>query len=149
MKISDVINLDASDLQMEAADKEEALARLCGLLEKSGAVTSAEAFKKDVYLREAEGHTGIGGGVAIPHGKSAAVAKTCIAIGRCKEPIPWESIDGNPVRVIILFAVNIEDKNNVFVKLMAQVARKLAHAETVEKLMHCADGEELSAIFDA
>ncbi len=148
MKVSDVINPNAVDLNMDAHNKEEALARLCELLEKDGSVTSAELFKKDVYFRESEGHTGIGDGVAIPHGKSETVLKTCIAIGRCKEPIEWETIDGKPVRVIILFAVSKDDKNNYFVKLMSEVARMLAHPGTAEKLLRCADCGELLAIFD-
>lgn len=149
MKVSDVINVHAVDLEMDAKNKEDALSRLCGLLEKDSAVTSADAFKKDVYFREKEGRTGIGEGVAIPHGKSEAVRKTCIAVGRCKDPIEWESVDGEPIRVIILFAVSLKDKNNTFVKLMSQVARMLAHPGTAEKLLHCVDSEDLLAVFDS
>lgn len=148
MKTSDVISLNAVDLNMDVQNKEEALSHLCKLLEKDGDVTSADLFKRDVYLRESEGRTGIGDGVAIPHGKSESVQKTCIAIGRCKNPIEWETIDGKPVRVIILFAVSRKDKNNHFIKLMSEVARILAHPSTAKKLANCSDSSELMAIFD-
>ena len=64
--------------------------------------------------------------MAIPHGKSAAVQRSCISIVKLAAPIPWESADDKPVQVVILFAVSLADKNNSFLRMMAQVARKLA-----------------------
>ena len=62
------------------------------------------AFIKALYLREEEGITGIGEGIAIPHGKSSVVAKTAIAIGRNLDGIEWETFDDKPVRVVIMLA---------------------------------------------
>ncbi len=146
MKIGEVINWNAVDFDLEAADKAEALEKVCEMLYRDGSITSAEEFIRDVYLRESEGHTGIGGGIAIPHGKSEVVARTCISIARLKKPIAWETVDGEPVRVIILFAVGVRDKNSYFVKLMSQVARMLARPGVCEQLTMCTSQQKLSEI---
>ena len=60
---------------------------------------------------EAEGATGIGQGIAIPHGKSPSVRQTVIAAATLADPIPWETLDDRPVEIVILFAVQEGDKN--------------------------------------
>lgn len=147
MTLSDVINKNALQVGMSATNKQQALTELVDLLYKDGAVADADGFIRDVYQRESEGKTGIGGFIAIPHGKSAYVNNTCIAIGLLNEPIAWESLDGNPIRVIILFAVNKNDKNDFFVKMMSQVARMLGKEEICDKLLSAKSTEELVSIF--
>ena len=147
MSVSEVINPNAVVLNLEASDKTQVLDRLADLLREDGSIDSKEAFVTDVLLRESEGKTGIGGGVAIPHGKSDAVKRTCIAIAKLKEPIEWETIDGSPVQMIILFAVDGKDKNNYFVKLMSQVARLLAREDFCRKLLSVEDIDNLIKLF--
>lgn len=132
---------------MPAQNKEQAISMLAALLQKDGAVKDSEGFIQDVYQREREGKTGIGGYIAIPHGKSEFVSHTCIAIGLLDKPINWESLDGNPVKVIILFAVNKKDKNDYFVKMMSQVARMLGKEEVCAQLLTAKSAEELISIF--
>lgn len=147
MPVSEIINPNAVVLELEVQDKAEVLDRLAELLQKDGSISSKTDFVADVLLRENEGKTGIGGGVAIPHGKSGAVCRTCIAIARLKEPIEWESIDGLPILLVILFAVNEKDKNNYFVKLMSQVARMLARESFCEALLSVGDKRKLLELF--
>ncbi|WRS26749.1 PTS sugar transporter subunit IIA [Oscillospiraceae bacterium MB08-C2-2] len=147
MSVSEVINQNAVVTDLDAANKAEVLDALAQLLFEDGSVTDKQAFIDDVYLRESEGKTGIGNGVAIPHGKSEVVAKTCIAVAKLKNPIEWETIDGKPVQVIILFAVDGNDKNNYFVKLMSQVARMLARDGFCSSLMSAKDKDELLELF--
>ena len=141
--LKDVINPDAVAVDVEAGNKEEAFQYATEMLYRSGVLTSMEDFKKDLYLREAEGQTGIGNGVAIPHGKSKYVSKTCIAILKLKNPIEWETADGKPVSVLVMFAVNEQDKSKYFLKLMAQVARRLAQNGVCERLLSCQTNQEL------
>ncbi|MEA9390271.1 PTS sugar transporter subunit IIA [Acerihabitans sp. TG2] len=147
MILSDVINKNAVQVNMPANDKAQALTMLADLLYQDGAINDKDGFINDVYHRENEGKTGIGGFIAIPHGKSAYVNHTCIAIGLLDRPILWESLDGNPVKVIILFAVNTKDKNDYFVKMMSQVARMLGKEDVCEQLISATSTEELLSIF--
>lgn len=138
-----VINRQAVAVDVPAGDKEEAFQHICNMLYKADIIDSVKDFKRDLYLREAEGTTGIGNGVAIPHSKSAAVKDTCISVIKLHDAIEWEALDDKPVRVLICFAVNNEDRTSNFLHMMAQVARKLAHQETVDKLMKATTSDEL------
>lgn len=147
MSIAKVLNRNAIVLDLDARDKKDVIDLLSDRLLQDGAIASREEFIADVYLRETEGKTGIGNGVAIPHGKSAAVIRTCVAIGRTRAPIAWESIDGGPVRLVILFAANPSEKGMTFIKMLQGVARIIAHDEACEALMRARSVEEVAAVF--
>lgn len=147
MDVTDVINLNAIDLYLQVDDKKGAIEVLSELLFKDGSIRSKEEFINDVYLREAQGMTGIGDFIAIPHGKSDSVVKTCIAVGRVDKGIPWETIDDKPVKLIILFAVDNKSKNNQHVKLMAKVAGALANIKVCEALLEAEEAKDVLSIF--
>lgn len=97
------------------------------LLRQENYIKDVDLFVKDVYLREAEGCTGIGNGIAIPHGKSASVKQVGIAIATLASPIEWETLDGNPVDTVFLFCVSDDSnfaRNHMI--LLSRVAAKLA-----------------------
>ncbi|MGM0214603.1 PTS sugar transporter subunit IIA [Enterococcus sp. AZ109] len=133
--IADVITEELITLEMMATNKEEAILELTNLLAAQGIVTDSKGFSEDVFLRETEGMTGIGNGVAIPHGKSDSVSQTSLVVGKTKEPIEWESLDEKPVRVIILFAVRNTDANTMHIKLLQKVAMLLADEDFIENMV--------------
>lgn len=132
--IADVITEELIDMQLTAATKEEAIEELTALLYKKGIVTAADAFAADVFQREQEGMTGLGQGVAIPHGKSDSVVQTSLVVGKTASPIPWESLDGEPVSVVILFAVKNTEANTTHIKLLQKVAMLLADEAFIDAL---------------
>lgn len=138
-----IIDRSAVKVGVKVSCKEEVFEYAAQLLKAERVIRSVEEFKKDLYLRESMGQTGIGGGVAIPHGKSGAVERTCISILKLARPVEWETADGQPVQVIILFAVSLEDKNENFLRMMAQVARKLAREGVCSKLVAAETPQEL------
>ncbi|MFE6074623.1 PTS sugar transporter subunit IIA [Paenibacillus sp. NPDC057886] len=147
MDITKIINERLIKLDLKARTKDEAIEELAELLEKDGALSSKEEFIKDVYLREEEGQTGLENHVAIPHGKSAAVLKTSLTIGRTEHPLEWETLDGKPVHVVILFAVRLVDRNTTHMKLLVQVAGMLADEEVLERLLHEPDPAQIMDLF--
>ncbi len=134
MNVAEVLKRERIAENLSAKTKEEALAKLTDLLFESGALSDKDAFLKDVLDREAVSTTGIGNGIAIPHGKSANVKETTVAIGRLENEVEWESVDDKPVKLIVLLAVNEEDKTGVHVKLLSGMARKLAAEQTCKRL---------------
>ena len=147
MTVSDVLKSDRIALHLKSDTKESALKELTELLYKSGALTDKAAFLNDVLTRESISTTGIGNGIAIPHGKSANVLETTVAIGRCEKELEWESVDDKPVNFIVLLAVNENDRTGVHVKLLSQMARKLASEETCRRLVDAKTAEEITSIF--
>ena len=98
---------------------------------------------EDVLLREKEGITGLGQGVAIPHGKSKSVINTTIAIGKSEHDIPWETLDETPIRVVILFAVRDTDASTVHIKLLQNVARFLSDDNFINDLHNAKTKDDL------
>ena len=147
MNVAEVLKKERIDLKISAQTKKEALEKLTELLDRSGALTDKEAFLGDVLRREEISTTGIGNGIAIPHGKSASVAETTVAIGRLENAVEWESVDDKPVKLVVLLAVSESDKGTSHVKLLSNMARKLASEENCRRLLEAQSGEELINIF--
>lgn len=131
-----------------ATDKVDAITKMCTLLHDNGYISDVESFKTDVLKREEIGETGIGNMIAIPHGKSASVKKSAISICKLDREIEWETLDGKGVKVIILFGVqdDIEAAKD-HLRLLAQVARKLAKEEVVESLVNANSSKEIIDCF--
>ena len=147
MNVAEVLKAEHVDLNLVAKSKKEALEKLTELLYNSGELSDKDAFLKDVLDRESVSTTGIGNGIAIPHGKSPRVIETTVAIGRLENETEWESVDDQPVKLVVLLAVNDADKTGVHVKLLSEMARKLASADNCKRLLDAADADEIIKIF--
>lgn len=148
MAVKEILDKRIVDLQMKADNKDEVIRHLAGLLKKAGYIENLEDYVKDVYLREREGITGIGGHVAIPHGKSEAVKRAGIAVGRTKQMVAWESYDDEPVDIFFLFAVPADNEGaKEHLRLLAELAGKLGNESIMEKLQAASTYEELVDTF--
>lgn len=148
MNLSEIFNENAIAVNISADSKIDALKHLIKLLYNARAIDDEGGFLQDVLLREKEGQTGIGDGIAIPHGKSVSVKKDCIAFGKLKRPVVWESVDDKPVSVIILFAVNKNTGAETHLRMMAMVARALADEETCQRLKEVKSKEEVYLVIN-
>ena len=149
MELKDVLDERIIDLNMEAKNKDEAIRHLAAKLKDANYIGDVEEFVKDIYLRESEGVTGIGNFVAIPHGKSDSVTQVGIAIGKLNNEIEWETLDGNGVKLIFLFAVGKDNENAmIHLKLLAEVARTLGNDEAIEALLKATTVEEFKKVFE-
>lgn len=147
MDFYSIMRPEIIELDMDAADKDDVLHKLADLFVKDGTILSTEAYLNDVYEREKEGVTGMGNFIAIPHGKSDSVVKTSVAFARLKKPIQWETLDGNPVKMIFLFAVPNKNRNMNHLRILSQLASILAHDETMALLTQAKTSDEVIDIF--
>ncbi|HAH94364.1 PTS sugar transporter subunit IIA [Dielma fastidiosa] len=147
LSIRSVLNEQRIDLHLKGQTKDEVLDEMVDLLFKDSVLSSKEQFLKDVYYREGEGITGIGDGIAIPHGKSDSVLHTAVAIGRSDHDLEWRSIDDKPVRLIIMLAIKSVDKT-VHMKLLSNVATSLCQRDVIEQIFISEDKEEIIELFE-
>ena len=133
--ITTVLDPQVIKIGLDAQNKHDAIVKLARILKKANYIGDVDLFVKDIYLRESEGITGIGQGIAIPHGKSSDVKRIGVAIGILKHGIEWESLDDEKVKIVILFAVskNADAARNQL-KLLSVFAGKLGNKEVVAKL---------------
>ena len=104
MRISELLSLQAIDVNASVASKAEAIDYMTRLMEKSGNLNDREAYKKGVLAREEEGTTGIGEGIAIPHSKCAAVKRAGLAAMVVRDGVDYESLDDEPADLIFMIA---------------------------------------------
>ena len=150
MDLSSILNPAIIDLSVEGTTKDEVLRNLAQVLLRNGYIDDVEQFVSDIYEREAEGPTGMGEGISIPHGKSTAAKKIGIAIGRTVNPIRWESSvedDGwQESRLVFLFCVFVDTEfaaNHLM--LLSQLAGKLGNEARLARLNQCQSADEIIA----
>ena len=147
MRITDL--LDQRSILLDAAPKtkSEALDQIVDLMAKSGKIRDLEAYRKQVYLREEESTTGIGEGIAIPHGKCSAVERPGLAAMVVKDGVDFESLDGEPVTLIFLIAApNTED--NVHLDVLSKLSVLMMDEEFSQSLRQAESVEQFLAIID-
>lgn len=146
--VKDLINKNLIVLDSQLKTKDEALNFMIDLFYKNGVITSKELFAKDVFARESLGTTGVGMGIAIPHGKSKAVVKESFSIIRLSQPIEWQSLDGQPVIMVIMLAVPEENADTNHLKILSKLAYFLMDDEFREKLLRIKNKDEILKLIE-
>jgi fructose-specific phosphotransferase system IIA component len=122
MRLSELLNNKAVILRLQSRTKREALVELVEALEEAHGFNSQGEILDRVLRREAMMATGIGNGVAIPHGKAKSVDRMVAAVALCPEGLDFESEDGQPVHIIFLF-VSPENATTLHVRALASLSR--------------------------
>ena len=133
MRITDLLDVRSVSLDGAPKGKNEALDQIVALMAKSGKINDEEGYRKQVYAREEESTTGIGEGIAIPHGKCDAVDRPGLAAMVVKDGVEFDSLDGEPVTLMFLIAApNTED--NVHLDVLSKLSMMLMDEEFTSNL---------------
>lgn len=122
MKLLDIISPECIKAPLAAGDKQGVIGELVDVLAAVGRVRDAKGLKDAVWAREQTRTTGIGNGLAIPHGKCVGVEQIAVAIGKPSSPMDFQAIDNKPVRLIVLLA-SPPDKTSDHIQALAHIAR--------------------------
>jgi fructose-specific phosphotransferase system IIA component len=125
MRLSDILSVSNIKVPLDAKTKADSIAELVGLLAASGEVSDPKRVLDAVMEREATRSTGIGNGLAIPHGKASGIDRLLMAIGKPAEPIDFNSVDGRPVKIIWLLA-SPADKTGDHIHALARISRLMS-----------------------
>lgn len=147
MRITELLDKRSISLTAAPASKSEALDMAVDLMAASGKIRDKEAYRKEVYLREEESTTGVGGGIAIPHGKCDAVAKPGLAAMVIKDGVDFDSLDGEPVNLIFLIAAP-NTKDNIHLDVLSKLSILLMDEQFSENLKKASTPEEFLQIID-
>ena len=147
MRITDLLDKRSIAFDKNPANKQETLDMAVDLMCASGKINDTEAYRKQVYLREEESTTGIGEGIAIPHGKGDCVSKPGLAAMVIKNGVDFDSLDGEPVTLLFLIAApNTED--NVHLEVLSKLSMMLMDEQFTEALRNATSAEEFLSIID-
>jgi fructose-specific phosphotransferase system IIA component len=147
VSIKDLFSRERVCFNLKSSTKAQVIDELIEILNSDDKITDMHAFKKEVLNREEIFSTGIGMGIAIPHGKSATVKKASIVFGKSEKGIDYDSIDEEPAYLFFLIAVPI-GADDTHLKALSEISRKLMHSEIRESLKKAEDFEKLITIFD-
>ena len=147
MRITDLLDKNSINLNASPQNKKEALDQAVELMARSGKINDVEAYRKQVYAREEESTTGVGEGIAIPHGKCSAVNAPGLSAMVIKDGVDFDSLDGEPVNILFLIAAP-DTEDNVHMDVLSKLSVLLMDEEFVDSLKKARDVDEFLSLID-
>jgi PTS system nitrogen regulatory IIA component len=145
MKITEMLKREFVLEQLKAENKRDALAELAGVFAQGRVNVDSEAMLHILLERERLGSTGIGDGIAIPHGKLPGLEEMVVSFGRSREGIAFEAMDGKPVHLFFLLMAP-ENSAGQHLKALAKISRMLKDANFRKNLLEAKMHEDLFRI---
>lgn len=142
-----LINENLIKFDIKKNQKKEIIKDLSNLINNEGRLNDYDDYISQVLKREDITSTGIGFGIAIPHGKCNAVKIPTVAFGRLVGGVEWNSLDDKPVKAVFLLAVPEEAASNKHLKILAALSRKLMDEFFREKLFKIDNKKEMLELF--
>ena len=146
MEISSILKEEQIVIDLKANTQEEVLLKLSEKLLENKLILDQGAFLQATLEREQHATTGIGQGIAIPHGKSSTVQACAVAIGKTTKPIEWDSLDGQPVTLVFLLAIPEADQGDEHLKVLSELAQKMLDDELIAQLKQAEDAQTMIAL---
>ncbi|ARM80698.1 PTS 2-O-a-mannosyl-D-glycerate transporter subunit IIABC [Escherichia coli] len=149
MNLTTLTHRDALCLNARFTSREEAIYALTQRLAALGKISSTEQFLEEVYRRESLGPTALGEGLAVPHGKTAAVKEAAFAVATLSEPLQWEGVDGpEAVDLVVLLAIPPNEAGTTHMQLLTALTTRLADDEIRARIQSATTPDELLSALD-
>ncbi|MDH4241485.1 MAG: PTS sugar transporter subunit IIA [Phycisphaerae bacterium] len=142
MLLTQILQQKSVKVPLEGKDKESVITELVELLDSNGVLLDKDAALDAVFTREQTRSTGIGSGIAIPHGKCKAVKELVMALGIASEGVDFSSVDGKPVTIVILL-VSPVDQTGPHIQALARISRLMLDEQFRESLEKATSSDEL------
>jgi len=142
MILTQILQPACIKVPLEGKDKNSVITELVDVLDANGLLLDRNPALEAVLVREQTKSTGIGSGIAIPHGKCKAVKELVMAIGIAHEPIDFESVDGKPVTIVILL-VSPTDQTGPHIQALARISRLMLDEQFRQSLEKASSAEEV------
>jgi fructose-specific phosphotransferase system IIA component len=146
LTVNELLDPQCVVVPLVAANKRDAIDQLVDSMAAAGRISDAAAVKKAVWDREQQRSTGIGEGLAIPHGKTSAAPRLTLAVGRLANPIEYDSIDHKPVRLVVLL-VSPPERTSDHIQALGRISRLMTSADFRERVYSAQDPEQLVEMF--
>lgn len=146
MHILDILSQDSIKVPLDATDRKSAIEELVQVLHAAGHVSDPKSLMQSVWEREQQRSTGIGEGLAIPHGKTPTLKNLVMAVGRPKTPIDYDAIDKKPVQLIVLLA-SPPERTSDHIQALGRISRLMSDAEFRENAYNAENAAALYELF--
>jgi len=148
MILSQILRPTCIKAPLEGEDKDSVITELVDLLDANGLLLDKKAVLDAVFLREQTRSTGIGSGIAIPHGKCKEVKELVMAVGITQKGIEFASVDGKPVTIVILL-VSPADQTGPHIQALAKISRLMLDEQFKDALEKASSADEAYELLSA
>ncbi len=145
MNLLDILSPNCVKAPLAARDKRGVIDELVDVLVAAGRVSDARGLKDAVWTRELTRTTGIGHGLAIPHGKSPGMSSIAMAIGKPSAPMDFQAIDAQPVRLVVLLA-SPPDRTSDHIQALARISRLMTMDQFRERVYAAGTSDEIYSL---
>jgi fructose-specific phosphotransferase system IIA component len=146
MNITDILSPEAVKVPLTCTEKKAVIDEMVDLLGEASLIDDPDTLKQVVWEREQQRSTGIGDGLAIPHGKSTCAKDLVMAIGRPAEPIEFQSLDGRKVELVVLLA-SPPDRTADHIQALGKISRMMSDQRIREAAYGAPSAEALYRLF--
>lgn len=147
MRITDLLSEKAIEINVKAKDKNDIINKMAELMLKTGRITDVNEYKELVFKREEEGSTGVGEGIAIPHGKGNCVTEPGLVAMVVPEGVEYNALDGKPVNLLFMIAAP-DTNSNVHLDVLSRLSTMLMDADFKNKLISAKSKKEFLEIIN-
>jgi fructose-specific phosphotransferase system IIA component len=148
MKLTEIMQPNLIKVPLEGTNKESVITELVDLLDANGLLNDRDVVLEAVMKREQTRSTGIGSGIAVPHGKCDAVKELVMSMGVAHKPIDFASVDGKGVTIVILL-VSPPDKTGPHIQALAKISKLMLDKQFREAVEKTTSAEELYELISA
>lgn len=148
MNLTQILQPGCVKVPLQGRDRQAVITELVDLLNEKGLLLDKKIVLDAVLMREQTRSTGIGSGIALPHGKCKGVRELVMAIGIAGEPIDFASVDGKPVKIVILLASPI-DQTGPHIQALARISRLMLDTKFKEQIEKAASADEVYSLLTA
>lgn len=148
MNLTQILQPGCVKVPLNGRDRQTVITELVDLLNEKGLLLDKKIVLDAVLMREQTRSTGIGSGIALPHGKCKGVRELVMAIGIAGEPIDFASVDGKPVKIVILLASPI-DQTGPHIQALARISRLMLDTKFKEQIEKAASADEVYSLLTA
>ena len=132
--------------ELKSTTKDAALAEMVNRLTSTGRIKDDGILLEMLHQRESLGSTGIGRGVAVPHGRSLAIGRLTIVLGRSTAGIDFDAMDSKPVHLVFLTVAPPQERSNLYLPVLGKIVEVVKSARIRKMLLNAADYKQLAAI---
>lgn len=147
MEILDLLNKNQMDFNIEATSKHDVIRDMAKMFLKDGVITDIDKYVESVMEREKTGTTGVGEGIAIPHGKSDVVKTSSIAFAKLEHPVDWDALDGKDVSMIFMLSIPGGSESKEHLRVLSLLAQRLMDDDVIDALQTAKNKEDIINIF--
>lgn len=148
IRLSEFFEEDLFLPAIRSTDREEALAEMVEALVRSQRVPDGGILLDMLSQREKLGSTGIGRGVAVPHGRTLAIKRLTVVFGRSEPGIEFEALDGKPVQLVFLTVAPPQERANLYLPVLGKIVEMVKSAKSRRRLLGAANFDEVAEILE-